>query len=130
MIKIHLNELQREFVTKWLDSSSKHPSPAAFAAALEGIARIPVVRKPEPREIPYTAQGDEICPLSGFHAVRDLPPGWALRSRDDADDNHTFHNAGEAMLQALWDCWVTLPDSFGSAITLSKELKANKIKYP
>lgn len=142
MITHHLNPAQREALQTWLDAEARKPRTpsAAYIETNHAMAKIPVGPKPSPRAIAMTATGfgkDEVVPMHGFHAVRDLPLGWAITNVHDSGGNHRIVNAAQALHTALWNYWGGAPGEalrldrdvpFGSRLV--KELLANKLVYP
>lgn len=132
-ILIHLNDAQRHVIQVWLRNNAGRPDPEAYAFADGAVTKIATSKKPLPKNIPYTArchEPGEVSPVTPFHALRDLPSGWALAPLYDSGNSHAICNAGSAMLCRIWNAWSSravgpftpIPDS-----SLEAQLKANKI---
>ncbi len=144
MITHHLNPAQREALQAWLNTEArgKRTPSDAYIKANNAFAKIPVCARPSPKSIAMTATGfgpREVVPLHGFHAVRDLPEGWAVINTYDSGGNHTIVNAAQSLHTRLWNFWSAAPDSpldlHLGVVTpgkppLLKELHANKLTYP
>lgn len=138
MIQFHLNEKQCEFIVRWLAENKERPELPAYERACRAVGKVPVVGRPTIKSIPNTRAGfhaNQLVPSSKFDAIRDLPEGWAILSDYDSGGNHRLHNAGGALLTALWNAWSCKPgwllklENGVIAENLNEQLLANGINF-
>lgn len=133
-IRFHLNEAQRDFILRWLRENTFRPGVDAYEQACRTIKKRLTAAKPPISDIPATKpDATGLILTKRFHAVKHLPPGWAVT---EAADRFVLENAGEAMLSLLWNRWALAPDKPFSmrggqvGLFIAKQFCANDMEYP